>query len=267
MHTRFRRAVLGCLLGLALSGAIPAAAVEAPPRPPASAIGLIRDMRLTVLARRALAEDRDLAPYRLGVEVREGIATVWGDVPSDAVSRKARERLQAISGIHGVRSDLIAGSVQKRELAELSVPSRVPPRIVVEAAKPDPRTGAIRKRQQAVVVGGDVPRAVKPGDLPDPRAQPLPEEKPQRAVVLLPPSAVRRDRAEAARDEAEAQPGETLSEAVERVRASDRRFRFIPVEVSGGTVIIGRGDEEGVTALREALRRVRGVREVVLSGE
>ena len=56
---------------------------------------------------------------------------------------------------------------------------------------------------------------------------------------------------------------------VERVRSSNSRFQSIPVEVRGTMVIVGRSgaDGEDVTALAQALRRVRGVTEVVVASD
>ena len=81
------RSVVAVVAGLLLTVSAPAGAVDSPPRPPPSALGLIGDLRLTVLARRALQGDPALGRLNLGVRVRDGVATVWGPVPSDAVIR------------------------------------------------------------------------------------------------------------------------------------------------------------------------------------
>ena len=39
------------------------------------------DLILTVLARKALLDDRDLATLNLGVRVQQRVATLWGPVP------------------------------------------------------------------------------------------------------------------------------------------------------------------------------------------
>lgn len=254
---RYRRSILGAILGLCLFGAASAEGSEPPPpRPPASALGLIRDMRLTVLARRALARDRELSALKLGVEVRDGVATVWGEVPTADVKRQALAHLWAIDGIHGVRSELTAGFSQRDAVVDLSIPSRVPARIEIESAKPDSETGSLKKpRDRAIMVGGDVPKAVKPGEIP------------ARGVVLRPPTVVVPPKKEVPSTDEEKAP--SVRDAVEKVKGSQTRFRSVPVEVREGVVIVIRSgaDDADITALAQLLRRVGGVRGVVIRSE
>jgi hypothetical protein len=225
--------------GLLLCAA-PLGAVEAPPpRPPASALGLIRDMRLTVLARRAFQADRELARLNLGVKVRDGVATVWGSVPSTEAARLVVARLESIDGIDQVRSEVVVRVHDRPLVPEVGIPTRVPARIQV--AKP-------------VVPAPPSDLAARPGDLPELKSLPLPG----------PPPKPKRDMVVASRP---TQPA--LRVLVERVRQSDRRFSGIPVEVQGNVVVVTRSgsNEEDAAALAQALRRVRGVAEVVLSGD
>jgi uncharacterized Zn-binding protein involved in type VI secretion len=264
---RQRRKWLGVALALALGAVTARGQPPAPPRvplPPQEALVAIHDLKLTRQARQALARDQVLAPLRLGVQVRQGVAVVWGDVPSDAVAQQAKDKLQAIDGIFGVRSELRPGKGAAREIAaaDLSVPVRVPPRLKVEVAKPDDRTGTIKKR--GTVVGGEGKKAARPGTLTVPAAsRPLLESKAERAVVLQPPTA----RSGESKKEPPSRKG-TLEEAVAKAKASQSRFRAIPVVVRGDVVVITRrGDEEDVVALAQILRRVRGVSEVRLSND
>ena len=54
--------------------------------------GVLRDCTLTVRARQALLQDSTLAPLNLGVTVRAGVATLWGETPSAWVGRRAEEK-------------------------------------------------------------------------------------------------------------------------------------------------------------------------------
>jgi hypothetical protein len=203
-------------------------------------------MRLTVMARRAFQHDRVLAPLNLGVKVRDGVATVWGPVPDAEVARQAVARLEAIHGIDEVHSELHLRPREKPLLAELGIPRGAPTRIQV--AKPVERPTEVGPRVREVAASGG-----RPGTLPELTAVPMPaaEQAPKRAVVTARPVAI------------------PLHVAVERVRSSNSRFQSIPVEVRGTMVIVGRSgaDGEDVTALAQALRRVRGVTEVVVASD
>jgi hypothetical protein len=219
---------------------------------------LIRDLRLTVLARRALQNDRELSRLNLGVRVTDGVATVWGPVPSDAVARQAVAKVRSVNGIYDVRSELqYRRPAQRPLLADIGIPPRVPTRI--EVAKPDTDTGAIRSRprDQTVMVGDR--KGVRPTDLPPLKALPMPSE----------PSTTARPAPATPAEKADRTPPVPLSVAVQRVKMSSSRFRSIPVELRGDVVVIGRSgaDDEDVTALAQALRRVRGVSEVVVASD
>src|SRR4051794_23423697 len=74
-----------------------------PVRPPGKFFPRLHDVRLTSHARRALLEDCQLAPLNLGVKVKDGVATLWGPVPSEKVAEEALERVKGVEGIAGVR--------------------------------------------------------------------------------------------------------------------------------------------------------------------
>jgi hypothetical protein len=217
----------------------PLAAVEAPARPPSSALGMIRDLRLTVLARRAFQNDRVLGPLNLGVKVHNGVATVWGPVPSSEVARQAVARIEAINGIYEVRSELQMRRPPEKPLyAELGIPRGAPTRIQV--AKPIERPDVANQAQRPT-------RTTE-----------------ARSVAQIPQPAAVKPVATTTR------PAQmSLSAAVEQVKQSDQRFRGIPVNVFGNVVVVGRSGatDEDVTALAQALRRVRGVAEVVVSSD
>jgi hypothetical protein len=72
-------------------------------KPPVGVLQTIRDMRLTILARATLRQDSEL--NRLGVEVKDGVAHVWGPVSDRAMERRAVSRLELIVGIEDVKTD------------------------------------------------------------------------------------------------------------------------------------------------------------------
>jgi hypothetical protein len=119
-------------LALALT-ALPARAVSEPPRPPTVALIKIRDLSATVRARRALQDDPSVAKFNLGVEVENGVATVWGPVPSLAVGHAAASKLEGLKGIDRVKSSFYLED-RRDPLLELARPGGSAER--VEVAKP-----------------------------------------------------------------------------------------------------------------------------------
>ncbi|MGL4551533.1 MAG: BON domain-containing protein [Gemmataceae bacterium] len=92
-----------CLLSVAAVLAVgPLPAGE----PPAGAIAMIRDLRLSILARRELHNDPMLRGYQLGVEVKAGVARVWGSVPERDLARRALSRVEHLDGVRDVVSEL-----------------------------------------------------------------------------------------------------------------------------------------------------------------
>src|SRR5262249_7635704 len=301
---RRSRTLLGVALALAL-GAAPARAAAPPPRaagpparaacpplarPPADALDAIQDMRLRVLARRALDREAALAELKLGIEVRRSVAVLSGVVPSVAAARLALERVEAINGILEVRSELRTGMGES--LADLSVPARASRNpLKVQAAKP---IGPGVLEPSLATVSGAGMKVARPGTLPPPRPVPasVPSRPAERGLEVLPPTvkaapspagsgadvrparvrqeggAGRFTSQQEARPASPAPQPSAVAEAVAKV-ASAPPFRAIPVRVNGGVVVISRkgADEDAVSSLFQALRRVSGVKEVRLSDD
>jgi hypothetical protein len=85
-----------------------------------------RDVMLTILARRALLLDAELAPLNLGVHVRNRVATLWGPVPSPELAFKAEARLRGLLELLAVRSELIVAPGSAWSAAPLP-PGVLPP--------------------------------------------------------------------------------------------------------------------------------------------
>ena len=92
---------------------------KCPPLRPVLALGLLalacpasaaengpRDCVLTVRVRQVLIQEPALAPLNLGVSVRQGVATLYGSVPSAALAKLAREKVARVQGVLEVRSEL-----------------------------------------------------------------------------------------------------------------------------------------------------------------
>lgn len=213
--------------------ALPARAVDEPPRPPTSAIGHIRDLAVTVRARRALLDDPILGPLNLGVTVANGLATVWGPVPTQQVAKDAVARLKTVSGVAEVRANFYLG-----DTSPLDVVRPAPERVAV--AKPEFETGKLPP---------PVREAAGP-TLFAPRAVAGPKEA-SATVVKLP------------------RPTTSLTDEVQVARQSEVRFRAIDVKVQGTSVLVRRGGNDGrdVMDLVQKLRRIRLVTDVILTDD
>jgi hypothetical protein len=235
------------LLALGLAG--PAWSAEAG-LPPPEALAMIRDMRLTVHARRVLSEDERLRPYNLSVKVHDGVATLWGPVPSDEDGRRALRLVGEVRGVLWVRSELYVSD----EIRPRPQPREGPTR--VQAALPDPETGALNTLTARPPA--ELPAAA-PESGPGDGLQPMSKAPTVQPVRLLAPVPI----------EGAGQPAAapaTLAAAVEQVWRGQERFRPIRVEVRGQTVVVRGGQARGedVMALAQALRRVAGVAQVLV---
>ena len=90
-------ALLPCRAGIV-------AVKPAPSTPAAEAAG--RDLVLTIEARRRLLKDRELAPFNVGVRVRDRVALLWGAVPSAELALKAETCVRGMFELVEVRSEL-----------------------------------------------------------------------------------------------------------------------------------------------------------------
>jgi hypothetical protein len=114
-----------------------------PSSSPPSSDSWLRDIRLTVHARRALAEDKTLARLNLGVKVRAGVATLRGPVPSADHIRRAVRTLEQVPGIHEVRSELYVSPTATPDDPLLVLPLRPDPPTSTQSASPDRVSGSL----------------------------------------------------------------------------------------------------------------------------
>jgi hypothetical protein len=215
---------------------------ERPPEPPAFVLDRISDLAASVRAKRVLKDDPTLAKLNLGISVEDGIAKVWGPVPSDDVGRRAVALLEGVRGIRAVRANFYPETPREANLlGGLARRPETPKRF--EASKTDvdsttpPR--APRVMPPAVVTHGAT--APSPAQVFAPR--------PVARVTAPPPGSIR--------------------ERIVAIRRADARFGTIPVVIVGTRLQVQQGaaDDEVTRALVDRLRRIPGVTEVELKSE
>lgn len=209
------------VIALALGGPVAAFAAEPPSTTPRSALRTphFADWRDTQNARDALADDKYLLKFNLGVRVQNGVARLWGPVPDVNVAERAVERLRAVPGI----------------------------RRIVDATHLIAEDVSVRRREQ--------PKQPRPG-LPDPVITlPLPEPEvttlfpprrdlPQRQFMSPSPAALTRNesgtvvRATATLLGPVAAPSEDLRQRVAQDLAKDSRFRAVYCHVENRVVTL-----------------------------
>lgn len=109
--------------------------------PPKDAIGLILDMQLTKDAHLALRQDKELAAYRLEVEVKGQVARLRGMVPNRELGDFACDRLKlAVPRLKSVQSDLTYSGAIVLKIPSSDTPSSssAPPILIED--RPAPRT-------------------------------------------------------------------------------------------------------------------------------
>jgi hypothetical protein len=244
-----------CLAGLfLLSPQSGAAELGRPPSasPPPHACDL-RDIYLTLEARRLLHQDRELARFSLGVSVNQGVAVVWGRLPTETLARRALEYVRQVRGVFEVHQELqilpFEHGTEPPDIkpSDEDKPKRDPisPGALVGRAGPKPTPSAATNIVEPPPVSAAV--SLLP---PVPVVVPLAGSVP--LAVLLPPAAP-------------AAPV-SLESAVEQLRRSDRRFQQVRAEVRQRTVYlsgtVARADD--LRALAQLVSRLPGVSDVII---
>ena len=126
------------------SAGLQKAAETAPPLP--AKMLTYRDIQLTVHARRALADDPDLAPANLGVRVQDNVAVLWGPVSSEALKRRAVDVVKKVKGVFTVKdADVyIAAPTVVVEASALTPPRPEAPTHTEAASPPEPVSESVR---------------------------------------------------------------------------------------------------------------------------
>ena len=222
---------------------------ERPPEPPAFALDRIRDLAASVRARRVLKADPALDRLNLGISIEDGIASVWGPVPSDAVGRRAVVLLESVRGIRAVRSNFYTEAPREQNLlGDLARRPGMPERF--EASKPDVDSETLRRIPRvmppAIVTRGSATSADAPAapQVFAPRPVAVPAREPDPPVVPL------RDR-------------------IAAIRRDDPRFGRIPIVIDGTRLQVQQNaaSDDVIHDLVNRLRRLPGVTEVELKSE
>jgi osmotically-inducible protein OsmY len=208
-----------------------------------------RDIRITLKARQSLAMDGDLGRYPICVTVRQGNATLWGQVPEALLAERAVSIVSRVPGVFRARSDLTIGPVEpaRDEAPRLPGHSAVP--VIVEPPeRRDPRARGVLagNSREAPPSLADAARMGRPTPI-----KPAANETPPPAM-LLPPRPLDRT--------------ESIRSAIQRLIQSDVRFAGIQCHERAGVVTLS-GDVarmEHVVDLARQAARVAGVSEVVV---
>jgi osmotically-inducible protein OsmY len=217
------------------------------------------DLDLTLKARKALFEDHVLAGCSLGISVRNRAATLWGAVPSVALSRHAEQSLKGVLGLTSVRNELQIDTRQEFKHLVLLIPKlELENQTLVANRAPSgdsrPRSqGVLVRRPPSEIATDSELRWRAPGEKSLQRQDSLPKT-PTAATEKNLSTAVNSDRAAA-----------DLTKAVGSLRLADQRFRRIRARVEGDKVYlagnVNRWDH--LHELARSIARLPQVKEVV----
>jgi hypothetical protein len=219
--------------------------------------------------RQALFEDSALAPYNLGVEVREDVAILSGTLPNAALVLRARERITKLGLFKEVRTEFtVDAKCDQPTSLPLVGPAGSDAEELTSIVNPRPRppsdlTG--RKDEPVRIPALKPPIPDTPGNGDAPTSKPLSE-----AVTLLPPRPIAPTTGSPTKSGAEILPPRPIplgdpSRAVEELRLSEAKYRTLQVSVRQGVVTIrGKTSGDEMFAFAEAVRILPGVVRVVL---
>jgi BON domain len=201
--------------------------------------GGLRDCVATARARQTLVQDSALAPLNLGVSVRSGAATLWGQVPSAGLGRRAEDKIRKVAGIHEVHSELRVVATEDPAAEFLRSAIAATQRPVLESfvsSRPAPSAYLTRRWVEEPA--------------PPPVAGP--------GIVLLSP---------VTGSQPPVRPGrEDLAETVERLLRAEPRFSRLSADVQGGVVRLAGtvGRDGDAMEFAQSLSRIPGVQRVVI---
>jgi hypothetical protein len=236
-----RRLVGSRCLGWTMLGC----AILAVPLPPlASEPSRDEDWQLTFRARQLLQSDQSLNPLNLGVIVRGRVAVLWGPVPSTAQARRAVERLQTLSGLHGVRSEL---QIEPSREGGSQPPPRSP--------KADRQTSASNKLPVVVSIDSRARSAIE-------------EYQPERRipVTTMSPTPTQQISALVHRTPILAPARPNLEQTIRRLQLTDPRFRSVRINVRQGLVYLQASSRysDELFQVAEVISELPGVERVIV---
>ena len=72
----------------------------------------VDDLRLELRAKQAIRESSELSRWNPGLKVEEGVAILWGNLPSPELVEELVRRIKRVEGIRGVQSEVRIVSIQ-----------------------------------------------------------------------------------------------------------------------------------------------------------
>lgn len=227
--------------------------------PTAAAEPFSADFRHTVLARRALLQDPQVASLNLGVKVHNRVVTMWGSVPSGELAKRAENVLRSLPDFRQVRSELyIDGS--DLAVSPAAVPF-LPPMATEKAGEQLPVIGQIWLPAGSVLPEKPAPLSVRRAfnstgvltrhwePLLIPAAQPT--SSPNQITAAAP--------------EVSDSAPKALEHTIRELQRSKEAFRHIDVSVQGGLVTVrGPAHLDATHELARLIARLPGVGRVVL---
>jgi len=207
------------------------------------------DIRIALRCRQALGQDAELSRYAVCASIRQGVAVVWGRLPTEAMVQRALQVAQRVPGVLQAKSDISIGPVDPYR----DETPRLPRSIAVPfASEPVPKNDP---RARGILAGNAHAPRPMPTD-PAWMERPQPREKTDGdsspPAVLLPPRAS--DKETGSRS------------AIARLIAADVRFAGIRCEENQGVVTLSGSVARMDHALDLArqISRLPGIREVVV---
>lgn len=232
---------------------------------------LSSDLKLTLAARTALADDDRLRELDLGISVKNNVARVWGSVPSADLAQRAVDRARRVPGIERVVDQLVVESPDDPLVQFLKTPKLSP--VFGKAMMPNPETPTVPAPPPAGQITQTVPEwrkpaaSVPPGALAAPPGNqwwsPARELTPMMPVLRLPTPGERSGQLASAGNRPAG-----LERDVERLKQAYPRLQALRVEVQDGSVRFHGpvADWPGLYDLARQAARLPGVTRVLLPG-
>ena len=216
------------------------AVLSADAKPTPTPLDSVRDLEIQVRARQSLYADEDLAPFNLGVTVRNGVAIVWGPVSSPEMQSKALKTIENVRGIYQVKSQMYVSQTAGQLI--------------------DPGAGqflpdAPQQTSSAMPEWGTGKLPPLTGQLAVKKINESPGTP--RLAALMAPVRIADDGFDG-----------KLATTLEKIRQGDERYRAVQYEIKNGAIYLrGTAKPENVMAFAKAISNVPGVERVVLQNQ
>ena len=208
-------------------------------------IDVDRDVLQTILARRLLHEDPDLAAWNIGVTVQDRVLVLWGPVPSAEVVFRAELCVRTMPGLAGVRNELfVCEPIEaiKRplriQLPPTHLPDRLPPPLPLETQRAPTGAPGVLAKQELPMTATD-----RPVKLPNATPASIKASQPSDTPTLGAP---------------------LLADTVRMTLQSQPAFRTVQFAVSEGRVYLRGSDAGALVEAAQLIARLPGVVGVVI---